>query len=137
MSQKVPLTFKIFQGGQLVRTEVLTQDVIKVGRLSSCSCRWQGEPRLLPILRRDPSLPHSVDHRLCAGADSQLVVDVGQVGLHRAHADGQLLSDVIVGESLRRASQHLQLPVRQGVCRLLGWLLLRQVAHDHGGDCRW
>lgn len=43
MSQKVPLTFKIYQGGQLVRTETLTQDVIKVGRLSSAHLRIDDE----------------------------------------------------------------------------------------------
>src|SRR6185369_16974410 len=35
----VPLTFQIFKGGQLVRTETLTQDIIKVGKLSSSHLR--------------------------------------------------------------------------------------------------
>ena len=39
MSAKVPLTFKVYQGNRLVRTEKLAQDVIKVGKLSSAHLR--------------------------------------------------------------------------------------------------
>ncbi len=39
----VPLTFKIYQRGQLVRTETLNQDVVKVGRLSSAHLRLDDE----------------------------------------------------------------------------------------------
>jgi len=39
----VPLTFKIYQGGQLVRTETLTRDVIKVGKLLSAHLRLTDE----------------------------------------------------------------------------------------------
>jgi TonB family protein len=35
----IPLTFKIYQQGQLVRTETLKQEVIKVGKLSSAHLR--------------------------------------------------------------------------------------------------
>ena len=31
----IPLTFKIYKGSDLVRTETLTQDIIKIGKLSS------------------------------------------------------------------------------------------------------
>ena len=40
---KVPLTFKIYQNGQLVRSETLTQEVIKVGKLSSAHLRLDDE----------------------------------------------------------------------------------------------
>src|SRR5215467_8943188 len=39
----VPLTFQIYKGGQLVRTETLTQDIIKVGKLSSSHLRIDDE----------------------------------------------------------------------------------------------
>ena len=32
---KIPITFQIFKGNTLVRTETLTQDIIKVGKLAS------------------------------------------------------------------------------------------------------
>ena len=35
----VPLTFEIHKGGQLLRTETLTQDIIKIGKLSSSHLR--------------------------------------------------------------------------------------------------
>ncbi len=40
---KVPLTFKVYQRGQLVRTETLSQEVIKVGKLSSAHLRLDDE----------------------------------------------------------------------------------------------
>src|SRR6476646_8704867 len=39
----VPLTFEIYKGGQLVKTETLTQDIIKVGKLSSSHLRIDDE----------------------------------------------------------------------------------------------
>src|SRR5256885_8702430 len=39
----VPLTFQIYKGGQLVRTETLTQDIIKVGKLASSHLRIDDE----------------------------------------------------------------------------------------------
>jgi hypothetical protein len=39
----VPLTFRIFKGGQLLREETLTQPVIKVGKLSSSHLRLEDE----------------------------------------------------------------------------------------------
>ncbi len=39
----VPITFQIYKGGQLVRTETLTQDIIKVGKLSSSHLRIDDE----------------------------------------------------------------------------------------------
>ena len=39
MALRVPLTFKIFRSGQLLREEVLTQDVVKIGQLESMHLR--------------------------------------------------------------------------------------------------
>ena len=36
---KVPLKFEIYKGDELVREEVLNQDVIKVGKLASSHLR--------------------------------------------------------------------------------------------------
>ena len=33
MAHNIPISFKIYSGDQLVRTESLTQDIIKVGKL--------------------------------------------------------------------------------------------------------
>jgi hypothetical protein len=40
---KIPLTFRIYKGDELVRTETLTQSVIKVGKLSSSHLRIEDE----------------------------------------------------------------------------------------------
>src|ERR1700690_347571 len=39
----LPLTFQIYKGDQLVRTETLTQDIIKIGKLSSSHLRVDDE----------------------------------------------------------------------------------------------
>jgi hypothetical protein len=39
MDAKIPLTFRIYQGSQLVREETLTQDIIKIGKLESSHLR--------------------------------------------------------------------------------------------------
>src|SRR5262245_64639714 len=36
---KIPLTFRVYKGEQLLRTETLTQPVIKIGKLSSSHLR--------------------------------------------------------------------------------------------------
>src|SRR5512144_1140269 len=40
---KVPLTFRIFRGDDLVRTETLTQSPIKIGKLSSSHLRLEDD----------------------------------------------------------------------------------------------
>src|SRR5262252_6394046 len=40
---KVPLTFQIYKGDQLLRTENLNQDIIKVGKLASSHLRLDDE----------------------------------------------------------------------------------------------
>ena len=49
---KVPLTFQIFKGDQLVRTETLTQDIVKIGKLSSSHLRIDDEqvPRMHAVI---------------------------------------------------------------------------------------
>src|SRR4051794_20911026 len=39
----IPLTFQIYKGGELVRSETLTQDIIKIGKLSSSHLRVDDE----------------------------------------------------------------------------------------------
>ena len=39
MAHNIPISFKIYSGDQLVRTESLTQDIIKVGKLQSSHLR--------------------------------------------------------------------------------------------------
>src|SRR6185436_5079764 len=39
----VPLTFEIYKGDQLLKTETLTQDIIKIGKLSSSHLRIDDE----------------------------------------------------------------------------------------------
>ena len=40
---KIPLTFRIYKGDNLVRSETLTQPVIKIGKLSSSHLRIDDE----------------------------------------------------------------------------------------------
>src|SRR5687768_17406469 len=41
--KKVPLTFRIFRGDDLIRTETLTQSPIKIGKLSSSHLRLEDD----------------------------------------------------------------------------------------------
>ena len=43
MSHNVPITFKIYKGEELVATETLTQDIIKVGKLPSSHLRIEDD----------------------------------------------------------------------------------------------
>src|SRR5215470_1022944 len=40
---KIPLTFRIFRGDDLIRTETLTQSPIKIGKLSSSHLRLEDD----------------------------------------------------------------------------------------------
>ena len=56
---KIPLTFRIYKGDQLIRTETLTRDiskdpVIKIGKLSSSHLRLEDDES---VSRRGPSSP--------------------------------------------------------------------------------
>ena len=63
---QVPITFKIHQGDELVRTETLTQDVIKVGRLPSSHLRLDDD---------NVSRMHSVIE--VSGPDEVYIIDLG------------------------------------------------------------
>ena len=43
MDAKIPLTFRIYKGDELVREETLTQDIIKIGKLESSHLRIDDE----------------------------------------------------------------------------------------------
>lgn len=43
MDVKIPLTFRIYKGEELVREESLTQDIIKIGKLESSHLRIDDE----------------------------------------------------------------------------------------------
>ena len=63
---KVPLKFQIFRGDELVREEVLSQDVIKVGKLASSHLRIDDET---------VSRMHAVIE--IAGPDGVSLIDLG------------------------------------------------------------
>src|SRR3954468_16717595 len=63
---KVPLRFQIFKGDELVREEVLNQDVIKVGKLASSHLRIDDET---------VSRMHAVIE--IAGEDEIHIIDLG------------------------------------------------------------
>jgi len=43
MEAKIPLTFRIYHGEELVREETLTQDIIKIGKLDSSHLKVEDE----------------------------------------------------------------------------------------------
>src|SRR3984885_7587727 len=55
MSARVPLTFRIFRGDQLIRVDTLTQSVIKIGKVSSAHLQIDDESvsRMHAILEVD------------------------------------------------------------------------------------
>ena len=66
MTTKIPMTFKIFQGEDLIRTERLVQDIIKVGKLPSSHLRIDDE---------NVSRMHAVIE--VTGADEIFIIDLG------------------------------------------------------------
>ena len=52
-----PITFHIYQGGQLVRSETLAQDVIKIGKLDSSHLKIEddGVSRMHSVIERSPT----------------------------------------------------------------------------------
>ncbi len=66
MSNKIPMTFRIYSGDELVRTEQLTQDIIKVGKLSSSHLRIDDE---------NVSRMHAVIE--VTGPDDIYIIDLG------------------------------------------------------------
>ena len=66
MTTKIPMTFKIFQGEDLVRTEKLVQDIIKVGKLPSSHLRIDDD---------NVSRMHAVIE--VTGPDEIFIIDLG------------------------------------------------------------
>src|SRR5687767_2388404 len=64
---KVPLTFAVYRGGQLIRTETLSQDIIKVGKLSSSHLRIDDDESV--------SRMHAVIE--VTGPDEIYIIDLG------------------------------------------------------------
>ncbi|MEQ9647447.1 MAG: FHA domain-containing protein, partial [Sandaracinaceae bacterium] len=63
---KVPLTFSIYKGDELERTETLTQDIIKVGKLPSSHLRIEDD---------NVSRMHAVIE--VTGPDEIFIIDLG------------------------------------------------------------
>lgn len=66
MSNKIPMTFRIYSGDELIRTEQLNQDIIKVGKLSSSHLRIDDE---------NVSRMHAVIE--VTGPDEIYIIDLG------------------------------------------------------------
>ncbi|NOY90109.1 MAG: FHA domain-containing protein, partial [Deltaproteobacteria bacterium] len=66
MSNKIPMTFRIFSGEELVRTEELQQDIIKVGKLPSSHLRIDDD---------NVSRMHAVIE--VSGPDEIFIIDLG------------------------------------------------------------
>jgi TonB family protein len=63
MAQKVPITFQIYQNGALVRTESITQDVIKIGRDQKSHLRIddEGVARMHAVIEAKPDDVQIID----------------------------------------------------------------------------
>ncbi len=66
MSNNIPMTFRIYSGDELVRTETLTQDIIKVGKLPSSHLRIDDD---------NVSRMHAVIE--VTGPDEIFIIDLG------------------------------------------------------------
>ncbi len=66
MSTKIPMTFQIYSGDELIRTEELTQDIIKVGKLPSSHLRIEDD---------NVSRMHAVIE--VTGPDDIFIIDLG------------------------------------------------------------
>lgn len=66
MSSKIPMTFRIYSGEELLRTEELTQDIIKVGKLPSSHLRIDDD---------NVSRMHAVIE--VTGPDDIFIIDLG------------------------------------------------------------
>jgi len=66
VSNKIPMTFRIYSGGELIRTEELEQDIIKVGKLPSSHLRIDDD---------NVSRMHAVIE--VSGPDEIFIIDLG------------------------------------------------------------
>jgi pSer/pThr/pTyr-binding forkhead associated (FHA) protein len=88
---KIPLTFQIYSGGQLVRTEELTQDIIKVGKLQSSHLRIDDD---------NVSRMHAVIE--VQGPDEVHIIDLGS-------ASGTIVNGKKVNKAKLRTGDEVQL----------------------------
>src|SRR5262245_4419298 len=111
----VPLTFEIYKGDQLVRTETLTQDIIKIGKLSSSHLRIDDDDisRMHAVIEiTSPTEIHIID----LGSSKGTVVN-GQKGTKTkiAACDTVLLGAVklvvTIGEPVAAAAPEEPAPV--------------------------
>jgi hypothetical protein len=94
MEAKIPLTFRIYKGDQLVREETLTQDIIKIGKLESSHLRIDDEnvSRMHAVIEiTGPGEIHIID----LGSQSGTVVN-GQKVNKCALQDGD---ELVLGET--------------------------------------
>ncbi len=88
---KVSITFQIYQGGELVRTETLTEEVIKVGRLPSSHLRLDDD---------NVSRMHSVIE--VGGPDDVYIIDLGS-------ASGTIVNGQKVNKTKLQSGDEVQL----------------------------
>ncbi len=88
---QVSITFQIYQGGELVRTETLTEEVIKVGRLPSSHLRLEDD---------NVSRMHSVIE--VGGPDEVYIIDLGS-------ASGTLVNGQKVNKAKLQSGDEVQL----------------------------
>ena len=111
---KASLTFSIYQGGELVRTETLSQDIIKVGKLPSSHLRIEDDnvSRMHAVIEvTSPSEVYIID----LGSASGTIVNGNKVNKSRLdHGDEITLGDtqvvVEVGALDDEATQVATLP---------------------------
>ena len=93
---KASLTFSIYQGGELVRTESLSQDIIKVGKLPSSHLRIEDDnvSRMHAVIEvTSPSEVYIID----LGSASGTIVNGSKVNKSKLeHGDEITLGDTVV-----------------------------------------
>lgn len=132
----VPLTFTIYKGGQVVRTETLTQDVVKIGKLSSSHLRIDDESvsRMHAVVEiTSPTEIHIID----LGSTKGTTVNGKKVNKSRIQSgDEILIGDVkvtlTVGEAVTtaRGGRQDQPPPPQARATMMG---IATVAGGTGG----
>ena len=91
MSNKIPMTFRIYSGDELVRTEQLTQDIIKVGKLPSSHLRIDDD---------NVSRMHAVIE--VTGPDDIFIIDLGS-------ASGTIVNGKKVNKCKLQSGDEIQL----------------------------
>ena len=116
---KIPLTFRIHKGDELLREETLSQPVIKVGKLSSSHLRLDDE---------SVSRMHAVIE--VSAADDISIIDLGSTKGHHGQRpkgeQGEIAGpgDQIVYSAIFASSLHLgAVPPKKRPSPTLRWLL--------------